>query len=102
MNSIIRSKSLPFLFERTSLLSSYFRSSNLHATLHLSVGNIPSSSLKFSTSSLDGFKFLETHEYAKVDGDIATIGISDFAQSQLGDVVYVELPDVCSNFICVI
>ena len=34
------------------------------------------------------------HEYINVEGDIGTIGITDFAQSQLGDVVYVELPEV--------
>ena len=34
------------------------------------------------------------HEWAKIDGDVATIGISDHAQSQLGDVVYLELPGV--------
>lgn len=38
--------------------------------------------------------FTEQHEWVRVDGDIATIGITDFAQSQLGDVVYVELPPV--------
>ena len=36
----------------------------------------------------------EGHEWVSVDGDIATIGISDFAQEQLGDVVFIELPDV--------
>ncbi len=39
-------------------------------------------------------KYTETHEWARIEGDIATIGISDFAQSQLGDIVYVELPEV--------
>jgi len=39
-------------------------------------------------------RFSEEHEWVSVDGDIATIGISDFAQQQLGDVVFVELPDV--------
>ena len=38
--------------------------------------------------------FTKDHEYALVEGDIATIGISDYAQSQLGDVVYVELPEL--------
>ena len=37
-------------------------------------------------------KFTTDHEYVSVDGDIATIGITDYAQSQLGDVVFVELP----------
>jgi glycine cleavage system H protein len=39
-------------------------------------------------------RYSEEHEWVSVDGDIATIGISDFAQQQLGDVVFVELPDV--------
>jgi glycine cleavage system H protein len=38
--------------------------------------------------------YTETHEWVQVDGDIATIGITDFAQSQLGDVVFLELPSV--------
>jgi glycine cleavage system H protein len=39
-----------------------------------------------------GYKFTKTHEWVKVDGDIATIGITDFAQSELGDITYLELP----------
>lgn len=34
------------------------------------------------------------HEWLKIDGDIATVGVTDYAQSQLGDVVFVELPKV--------
>lgn len=34
------------------------------------------------------------HEWLRIDGDVATIGVTDFAQSQLGDVVFVELPKV--------
>ena len=37
-------------------------------------------------------KFTDEHEWIRVDGDIATVGITDYAQNQLGDVVYVELP----------
>jgi glycine cleavage system H protein len=37
--------------------------------------------------------FTEDHEWIDVDGDTATVGITDYAQSQLGDVVFVELPD---------
>jgi glycine cleavage system H protein len=37
-------------------------------------------------------KYLESHEYATTDGDVATVGITDFAQDELGDVVFVELP----------
>ncbi len=42
----------------------------------------------------DGYKYAESDEWFKVDGDIVTIGISDYAQDQLNDIVYVELPDV--------
>ncbi|MGI9462473.1 MAG: glycine cleavage system protein GcvH [Aestuariivirgaceae bacterium] len=38
--------------------------------------------------------FTEDHEWISVDGDVATIGITNHAQEQLGDVVFVELPDV--------
>lgn len=37
-------------------------------------------------------KYTKEHEWIVVDGDVATVGITDYAQSQLGDVVYVELP----------
>lgn len=39
------------------------------------------------------------HEWVKVDGDVATIGISEFAQDQLGEVVYVDLPAVGDEII---
>jgi glycine cleavage system H protein len=39
-------------------------------------------------------RFTKDHEWIRVDGDIATVGITDYAQSQLGDVVYVELPEI--------
>ena len=39
-------------------------------------------------------KYTEEHEWVAIEEDIATIGISDFAQRQLGDVVFVELPEV--------
>lgn len=38
--------------------------------------------------------FSEDHEYIRIDGNIGTVGISDYAQKALGDVVYVELPKV--------
>ena len=37
--------------------------------------------------------FTDEHEWIDVDGDIATVGITDFAQGQLGDIVFVELPE---------
>ena len=39
-------------------------------------------------------KYVASHEWVQLDGDIATIGITDHAQEALGDVVYVDLPDV--------
>jgi glycine cleavage system H protein len=42
----------------------------------------------------DDLKYLDSHEYARLDGEIATIGISAFAIDQLGDIVFLELPDV--------
>ena len=42
----------------------------------------------------DDFYYTKDHEWVKMEGEIATVGISDFAQKQLGDVVYVELPEV--------
>lgn len=42
----------------------------------------------------DDLKYLDSHEYVRIEGEIATIGISAFAVDQLGDIVFVELPDV--------
>jgi glycine cleavage system H protein len=42
-------------------------------------------------------KYTKEHEWIRVDGNTGTIGITDFAQQQLGDVVYVELPEVGST-----
>ena len=39
-------------------------------------------------------KFTKDHEWIRVEGDVATVGISDYAQKQLGDVVFIELPEV--------
>jgi glycine cleavage system H protein len=39
-------------------------------------------------------RFTRDHEWVRLDGDLAVVGITDFAQSQLGDVVYVELPEI--------
>ncbi|XP_077221392.1 glycine cleavage system H protein 2, mitochondrial-like [Tasmannia lanceolata] len=56
--------------------------------------------LKISTfhrrfsSVLKDLKYADTHEWVKADGTSATVGITDHAQDHLGDVVYVELPDV--------
>lgn len=39
-------------------------------------------------------KYTKEHEWVKLDGDVVTIGITDYAQGELGDVVFVEMPDV--------
>ena len=41
-----------------------------------------------------GFKYTKDHEWIELSGDKGKVGITDFAQQQLGDVVYLELPDV--------
>jgi glycine cleavage system H protein len=42
--------------------------------------------------------YTRDHEYVSVNGNIATVGISDHAQNQLGDIVYVELPEIGAKF----
>jgi len=58
------------------------------------------------SANVKDLKFTKDHEWVRVEGEIAIVGISDYAQKELGDVVYVELPplgdtvdkgDVCSN-----
>ena len=43
-------------------------------------------------------KYTKDHEWAKVDGDTVTIGLSDYAQDQLGEIVFVELPEEGDSF----
>ncbi len=40
------------------------------------------------------YKYTESHEWIKVEGNTATIGITDFAQSELGDVVFIDIPEM--------
>ncbi len=42
--------------------------------------------------------FTKEHEWIKIDGDTALIGITDYAQSELGDIIFVELPEVDDSF----
>lgn len=44
------------------------------------------------------FLFTKEHEWIKVDGDKGTCGITDYAQGELGDIVFIELPDVGASF----
>jgi glycine cleavage system H protein len=43
---------------------------------------------------IDGLKYTKSHEWIKVDGDKALVGITDYAQEHLGEIVFVELPEV--------
>ena len=43
---------------------------------------------------IEGLYYAESHEYVRVEGEFGYIGITDFAQSQLGNVVYVDMPEV--------
>ncbi|MBO4641810.1 MAG: glycine cleavage system protein GcvH [Bacteroidaceae bacterium] len=43
---------------------------------------------------IEGLYYAESHEYVRVDGEFGYIGITDYAQSQLGNVVYVDMPEV--------
>jgi len=43
---------------------------------------------------MSNIRFTKDHEYLLIDGDVATVGITDFAQQQLGDVVFVDLPAI--------
>ncbi|MEH1911950.1 MAG: glycine cleavage system protein GcvH [Nostoc sp.] len=40
------------------------------------------------------FRYLDSHEYVRLDGEIATIGITEFAVHELGDIVFLELPEI--------
>jgi glycine cleavage system H protein len=42
----------------------------------------------------DGLKYTKDHEWAKIEGAVATVGVTDHAQRELGDIVFVELPKV--------
>ncbi|MBO7643453.1 MAG: glycine cleavage system protein GcvH [Bacteroidales bacterium] len=41
---------------------------------------------------IEGLLYSESHEWVKVEGDLAVIGVSDFAQAEMGDITYVDLP----------
>lgn len=43
---------------------------------------------------IEGLRYSEDHEWVKVEGNIATIGITDYAQKELGDITYADLPEV--------
>jgi glycine cleavage system H protein len=80
------------------------RSSAILGVLHLGYGSYaPFGKLKASpftggkhrmSKAPDDLKYTKTHEWVRMEGDTATVGITDFAQSELGDIVYVDLPTV--------
>ena len=43
---------------------------------------------------IEGLLYSDSHEWVKVDGDVAVIGVSDFAQAEMGDITYVDMPEV--------
>ena len=45
----------------------------------------------------DGLKYTKSDEWFRIEGDVVTLGITDYAQDQLSDIVYVEFPDVGDN-----
>ncbi len=48
---------------------------------------------------MSDLKYTKEHEWIRIDGDVGTVGISNFAQEQLGDVVFVELPEIGKNVV---
>ena len=47
---------------------------------------------------IEGLYYSESHEYVKVEGDEAYVGITDYAQESLGNIVYVDMPEVDDEF----
>lgn len=43
---------------------------------------------------VEGLLYSDSHEWVKVDGDVAIIGVTDYAQAEMGDITYVDLPEV--------
>ena len=43
---------------------------------------------------IEGLKYRQSHEWVRVEGDVAVIGVTDFAQAEMGDITYVDLPSV--------
>ena len=46
----------------------------------------------------ENLMYTPEHEWVKIDGNIATVGITDFAQSELGDIIFLEFPNIDENF----
>jgi glycine cleavage system H protein len=59
--------------------------------------SVPEPTAKESFMAPDDRKYAETHEWVKLEGETAVVGITDHAQEQLGDITYVELPEIGSK-----
>ena len=81
-------------YQKERMLASALRRTVLQPQFKRSIGK---SVLSISQRSL-ATKFAPSHEYIKVDSGVGTVGITDFAQKALGDVVYVDLPGVGDTF----
>ncbi|XP_014666284.1 PREDICTED: glycine cleavage system H protein-like [Priapulus caudatus] len=55
-------------------------------------------SSKGDTKVIDGLSYTEKHEWVSMDGDVGKIGVTDYAQDALGDIVYAQMPDVDADF----
>ena len=49
-------------------------------------------------STVDNFLFTKEHEWVSIDDEMAIIGITDFAQNELGDIIFIELPEIGDKF----
>src|SRR6202011_4377677 len=54
----------------------------------------PATTAALEESLMPTLRFTKDHEWIRLDGDTAVVGITDYAQQQLGDIVYVELPEI--------
>ena len=78
-------------------LRQFARQSARSLGLRSDVSLAPALATRGMSTVIEGLKYMASHEWAKVDGDTVTVGITDHAQAELGDVVYVELPEVGSE-----
>lgn len=49
---------------------------------------------------IEGLKYSETHEWVKVEDSLAIIGVTDYAQKEMGDITYVDMPDIDDEVAC--
>ncbi|XP_003385717.1 PREDICTED: uncharacterized protein LOC100637792 [Amphimedon queenslandica] len=63
-----------------------------------SLVSLQRSRLYSSSAPSSNYRFTKSHEWVSLEGDVATVGISDHAQDSLGEAVYVDMPDVGTSF----